>query len=177
MAFLNREAAFTLIDDAITGGCEKLHYSGGIISFVNISTETSRSQQGAIYFSGEQDGVFVEVAIQYNDSYNENVYSYANNIATIEGGSHLTGFRSALTKTVNDYARKYNILKEKDKNLQGEDIREGMCAIISVKLKNPQFEGQTKTKLGNPEVRTVVKQPSMKFAQFLEENPQEHVRS
>ena len=176
MAFLNREAAFTLIDERETpAAVKKLHYSGGIISFVEyLNRNKAVLNKEPIYFSGEQDGVFVEVAIQYNDSYNENVYSYANNIATIEGGSHLTGFRSALTKTVNDYARKYNILKEKDKNLQGEDIREGMCAIISVKLKNPQFEGQTKTKLGNPEVRTVVEATvNESLLNFLEENPQE----
>ncbi|HHX19426.1 MAG TPA: DNA topoisomerase (ATP-hydrolyzing) subunit B [Clostridiaceae bacterium] len=176
MAFLNREAAFTLIDERETPAVvKKLHYAGGIISFVEyLNRNKSVLNETPVYFSGEQDGVFVEVAIQYNDSYNENVYSYANNIATIEGGSHLTGFRSALTKTVNDYARKYNILKEKDKNLQGEDIREGMCAIISVKLKNPQFEGQTKTKLGNPEVRTVVEATvNERLLIFLEENPQE----
>ncbi|MGI6508930.1 MAG: DNA topoisomerase (ATP-hydrolyzing) subunit B [Saccharofermentanales bacterium] len=176
MAFLNREAAFTLIDERDTPAVvKKLHYAGGIISFVEyLNRNKSVLNETPVYFSGEQDGVFVEVAIQYNDSYNENVYSYANNIATIEGGSHLTGFRSALTKTVNDYARKYNILKEKDKNLQGEDIREGMCAIISVKLKNPQFEGQTKTKLGNPEVRSVVEATvNERLLIFLEENPQE----
>lgn len=176
MAFLNREAAFTLIDERETPAVvKKLHYAGGIISFVEyLNRNKSVLNETPVYFSGEQDGVFVEVAIQYNDSYNENVYSYANNIATIEGGSHLTGFRSALTKTVNDYARKYNILKEKDKNLQGEDIREGMCAIISVKLKNPQFEGQTKTKLGNPEVRTVVEATvNERLLIFLEENPQD----
>ncbi|HHW93755.1 MAG TPA: DNA topoisomerase (ATP-hydrolyzing) subunit B [Clostridiaceae bacterium] len=176
MAFLNREAAFTLIDERETPTVmKKLHYSGGIISFVEyLNRNKTVLNKTPVYFSGEQDGVFVEVAIQYNDSYNENVYSYANNIATIEGGSHLTGFRSALTKTVNDYARKYNILKEKDKNLQGEDIREGMCAIISVKLKHPQFEGQTKTKLGNPEVRTVVESTvNERLLVFLEENPQD----
>ena len=111
------------------------------------------------------------MAIQYNDTYVENVYTYANNIATIEGGSHLTGFRSAVTKTVNDYARKYNFLKEKDKNLQGEDIREGMCAILSVKMADPQFEGQTKTRLGNSEVRTVAEAVVGELATFLEENP------
>lgn len=176
MAFLNREAAFTLIDERETPAVvKKLHYSGGIISFVEyLNRNKVVLNKEPIYFSGEQDGVFVEVALQYNDSYNENVYSYANNIATVEGGSHLTGFRSALTKTVNDYARKYNILKEKDKNLQGEDIREGMCAIISVKVKHPQFEGQTKTKLGNPEVRTVVEATvNERLMTFLEENPQE----
>jgi len=175
MAFLNREAAFTLIDSRETPAVVKhLHYAGGIVSFVEyLNRNKAVLNETPVYFSGEQDGVFVEVAIQYNDSYNENVYSYANNIATIEGGSHLTGFRAALTKTVNDYARKYNILKEKDKNLQGEDIREGICAIISVKLKNPQFEGQTKTKLGNPDVRTVVESTvNERMMVFLEENPQ-----
>ena len=112
------------------------------------------------------------MAIKYNDTYVENVYTYANNIATIEGGSHLTGFRSAVTKTVNDYARKYNFLKEKDKNLHGEDIREGMCAILSVKMADPQFEGQTKTRLGNSEVRTVAEAVvGEELATFLEENP------
>ena len=115
---------------------------------------------------------YVEVAIQYNDSYAENVYSYANNIATIEGGTHLTGFRSALTKVVNDYARKYALLKQNDKNLQGEDVREGIGAIISVKLPEPQFEGQTKTKLGNSEIRTAVESVmNDKLAAYFEENP------
>lgn len=175
MAFLNRDVAITLVDDRVSPPVVKhLHYEGGIVSFVEyLNRNKTVLHDTPVYFSAEQDGCFVEVAIQYNDSYAENVYTYANNIATIEGGSHLTGFRSALTKTINDYARKYNILKEKDKNLQGEDIREGMCAIISVKLKNPQFEGQTKTRLGNPEVRTVVESTvNEKLLVYLEENPQ-----
>ncbi len=175
MAFLNRDVAITLIDARVTPHEVKhLHYGGGIVSFVEyLNRNKTVLFDPPIYFYAEQDGCFVEVAIQYNDSYSENVYTYANNIATIEGGSHLTGFRSALTKTINDYARKYNILKEKDKNLQGEDIREGMCAIISVKLKHPQFEGQTKTRLGNPEVRTVVESTvNDKLMVYLEENPQ-----
>ncbi len=174
MAFLNRDVAITLTDERVSPALVKrLHYEGGIVSFVEYLNRNKTAIHGnPIYFHAEQDGCFVEVAIQYNDSYNENVYTYANNIATIEGGSHLTGFRSALTKTINDYARKYNILKEKDKNLQGEDIREGICAIISVKLKNPQFEGQTKTRLGNPEVRTVVESTiNEKLMIYLEENP------
>ncbi|MDD4718187.1 MAG: toprim domain-containing protein, partial [Eubacteriales bacterium] len=115
---------------------------------------------------------FIELAIQYNDSYAESVYSYANNIATVEGGSHMTGFRSALTKVINDYGRKYKFIKDSDKNLQGEDVREGLGAIISVKLPNPQFEGQTKTKLGNAEIRTIVESTvGEKLAVYLEENP------
>ncbi|HZK42049.1 MAG TPA: DNA topoisomerase (ATP-hydrolyzing) subunit B [Clostridia bacterium] len=175
MAFLNRDVAITLIDQRVSPALVKeLHYEGGIVSFVEyLNRNKTTLHTVPIYFYGEQDGCFVEVAIQYNDSYNENVYTYANNIATIEGGSHLTGFRAALTKTLNDYARKYNILKDRDKNLQGEDIREGICAIVSVKLKNPQFEGQTKTRLGNPEVRTVVESTiNEKLMVYLEENPQ-----
>ena len=174
MAFLNSEVAITLVDKRVEPHeVRKLHYEGGIISFVEyLNRNKSVLHKTPIYFSGDQDDVFVEVAIQYNDTYVENVYTYANNIATIEGGSHLTGFRSAITKTVNDYARKYNFLKEKDKNLQGEDIREGMCAIVSVKIANPQFEGQTKTRLGNSEVRTVTEAVAgEEFATFLEENP------
>jgi|LSQX01.3.fsa_nt_gb DNA gyrase subunit B len=174
MAFLNSEVAITLVDKRVEPHeVRKLHYEGGIISFVEyLNRNKSVLHKTPIYFSGDQDDVFVEVAIQYNDTYVENVYTYANNIATIEGGSHLTGFRSAITKTVNDYARKYNFLKEKDKNLQGEDIREGMCAIVSVKIADPQFEGQTKTRLGNSEVRTVTEAVAgEEFATFLEENP------
>lgn len=174
MAFLNSEVAITLVDKRVEPQqVKKLHYEGGIVSFVEyLNRNKNVLHKVPIYFSGEQDDVFVEVAIQYNDTYVENVYTYANNIATIEGGSHLTGFRSAVTKTVNDYARKYNFLKEKDKNLQGEDIREGMCAILSVKMADPQFEGQTKTRLGNSEVRTVAEAVvGEELATFLEENP------
>jgi len=174
MAFLNSEVAITLVDKRVEPQqVKKLHYEGGIVSFVEyLNRNKSVLHKVPIYFSGEQDDVFVEVAIQYNDTYVENVYTYANNIATIEGGSHLTGFRSAVTKTVNDYARKYNFLKDKDKNLQGEDIREGMCAILSVKMADPQFEGQTKTRLGNSEVRTVAEAVvGEELATFLEENP------
>ena len=174
MAFLNSEVAITLVDKrTVPHEVKKLHYEGGIISFVEyLNRNKNVLHKTPIYFFGDQDDVFVDVAIQYNDAYVENVYTYANNIATIEGGSHLTGFRSAVTKTVNDYARKYNFLKEKDRNLQGEDIREGMCAIVSVKIADPQFEGQTKTRLGNAEVRTVTEAVvGEKFATFLEENP------
>jgi DNA gyrase subunit B len=120
----------------------------------------------------KSDTYEVEVAMQYNDSYTENIFSFANNIDTREGGTHLIGFKAALTKVINDYARKFNIIKENDKNLQGEDVREGLTAIISVKLMNPQFEGQTKTKLGNSEMRSIVDSVvTEKLTAFMEENP------
>ncbi|NLB10666.1 MAG: DNA topoisomerase (ATP-hydrolyzing) subunit B [Clostridiaceae bacterium] len=175
MAFLNQGVKINLIDRRGEPRLEKtLFYEGGIVSFVEyLNRHRTALHRPPIYFCNKVDDTFVEVAIQYNDSYAENVYSYANNIATIEGGTHLTGFRSAVTKTVNDYARKYNHLKEGDKNLSGEDIREGMAAIISVKLPEPQFEGQTKSRLGNAEVRTIVESAiNEKFAIYLEENPQ-----
>src|SRR5690606_14262177 len=125
-----------------------------------------------IYIYGKKDGTIVEVAMQYNNTYMENIYSFANNINTQEGGTHLSGFKSALTRVMNEYARKNNFLKEDESNLTGEDVREGLTAVISVKLINPQFEGQTKTKLGNSEVRglteTIV---SNGLEAFLEENP------
>lgn len=174
MAFLNREITINLNDHRETPPIEKkLHYEGGIISFVeylNKNREVLHKQP--IYIATRSGDVFVEVAIQYNDSYSENIYSYANNIATIEGGTHMTGFKSALTKVINDYARKYGMIKPNDKNLQGEDVREGLYAIISVKLPDPQFEGQTKSKLGNSEIRTLVESViNDKLAAYLEENP------
>lgn len=174
MAFLNKEVTINLKDDRQTPPVEKnLHYEGGIVSFVEyLNKHREVLHKVPIYIASQVNDSYVEVAIQYNDSYAENVYSYANNIATIEGGTHLTGFRSALTKVVNDYARKYGMLKQNDKNLQGEDVREGIGAIISVKLPEPQFEGQTKTKLGNSEIRTMVESVmNDKLAAFLEENP------
>lgn len=174
MAFLNKEVTINLTDARENPPVVKnLHYEGGIISFVEyLNKHREVLHKVPIYISNTVNDSFVEVAIQYNDSYAENVYSYANNIATIEGGTHLTGFRSALTKVVNDYARKYGLLKQNDKNLQGEDVREGIGAIISVKLPEPQFEGQTKTKLGNSEIRTMVESVmNDKLASYMEENP------
>jgi DNA gyrase subunit B len=174
MAFLNKEITINLCDDRQEPPVSKnLHYDGGIISFVEyLNKHREVLHKVPIYISSKFNDSFVEVAIQYNDSYTENVYSYANNIATIEGGTHLTGFRSALTKVINDYARKYGMLKQNDKNLAGEDVREGIGAIISVKLPEPQFEGQTKTKLGNSEIRTAVESVmNDRLATFLEENP------
>ncbi len=174
MAFLNSEITIILRDERKTVPVEKiLHYDGGIISFVEyLNKHREALHKPPIYIATKSGDTFVEVAIQYNDSYAENVYSYANNIATIEGGTHLTAFKSALTKVVNDYARKYGMLKASDKNLQGEDVREGIGAIISVKLPEPQFEGQTKTKLGNAEIRTLVEGIiNEKLSAYLEENP------
>lgn len=174
MAFLNREITINLRDDREEEPVVKnLHYDGGIISFVEyLNRHREALHKPPIYIAQRSGDSFVEVSIQYNDSFAENVYSYANNIATIEGGTHLTGFKSALTKVINDYARKYKYIKEGDKNLQGEDAREGLGAIISVKLPEPQFEGQTKSKLGNAEIRTMVESVvGEKFSQYLEENP------
>lgn len=150
-----------------------LHYEGGIRSYVEyLNRKETVLHEQPIYVCGKKDDAFAEIAMQYNDSYVENIYSYANNINTHEGGTHLTGFRSAITKVFNDYARKYNILKESDKNLAGEDVREGLTAIISVKLHEPQFEGQTKEKLGNSEIRGLVEKViGERLAAFLEENP------
>jgi DNA gyrase subunit B len=174
MAFLNKEITIRLIDARTEPHIEKiLHYDGGIISFVEyLNKHKEVLHKLPIYIASRNGDCFIEVAIQYNDTYAENVYSYANNIATIEGGTHMTGFKAAMTKVINDYARKYGFIKPNDKNLQGEDVREGLGAIISVKLPEPQFEGQTKTKLGNSEIRTMVENViNDKMTAFLEENP------
>lgn len=174
MAFLNKEVRIILTDDRQELPVVKnLHYEGGIVSFVEyLNKNRGALHKPPIYIAAKYEDNFIELAIQYNDSYAESVYSYANNIATVEGGSHMTGFRSALTKVINDYGRKYKFIKDSDKNLQGEDVREGLGAIISVKLPNPQFEGQTKTKLGNAEIRTIVESTvGEKLAVYLEENP------
>jgi len=174
MAFLNNHITITLIDKREEE--EKkvvLHYEGGISSFVeyiNKNKETIHPE--IIFFETKKDDIEIQVAMQYTDSFNENVFSYANNIATTEGGTHVTGFKSAITKVINDYARKHNYLKENDRNLSGEDVREGLTAIISVKLTNPQFEGQTKTKLGNAEIRSFTESVvTEKLSCILEENP------
>lgn len=178
MAFLNPVITITLRDLRTDPMHEVvLHYRGGIVSFVEyLNRNKTALHEPPIYLASQTDSdthTFVEIAMQYNDSYNENVYTYANDIATVEGGSHLTGFRSALTKCINDYARKYNFMREKDANFTGEDVREGLSAIISVKLPEPQFEGQTKTKLGNSEIRGLVESTiNEKLAAYLEENPQ-----
>ena len=173
LAFLNAGIRIELTDKRGEGQSRVFHYEGGIRSFIeylNKNREVLFPQP--LYFSGVKDGTSVEVAMQYNDGYSENVFSFANNINTFEGGTHLEGFKRALTRVVNDYGRKAKILKDNDANLTGEDIREGMTAVISVKLVEPQFEGQTKTKLGNSEVRGYVDTIfSDGLATFLEENP------
>lgn len=172
LAFLNKGLRIILIDER-EGTTKELHYDGGIASFVKYLNRTKVAlHPEPIYILAEKDTTSLEVAIQYNDSYVESIYSFANNIGTQEGGTHLVGFKSALTRTINDYARKYNLIKQNENNLSGEDVREGLVAIISVKLIDPQFEGQTKTKLGNTEIRGLVE--SLVFeglTVFLEENP------
>ena len=156
-AFLNAGLRINLIDRR---GPEPvladLCYEGGISSFVAYLNKSKGILHDVISISGEKDGSIAEIALQYNTTYNENILSFANNINTVDGGMHELGFKNALTKVINDYARKHNYLKADDKNLAGEDVREGLTAIISVKLENPQFEGQTKTKLGNSEIRALV---------------------
>lgn len=172
MAFLNKGIKITL-EDKRTDTRKDFHYTGGIKSFVEYINRNKNSlHKNVIYFEAEKDFTTVEIAMQYTDGYSENVFTFANNINTAEGGSHLSGFRSALTRTVNDYARKYGFLKDKDENLSGEDIREGMSAIVSVKLPEPQFEGQTKGKLGNSETKGIVESLTNEYlSNFMEENP------
>lgn len=174
MAFLNKGIRIRLYDDRGEERVEKnLHYEGGIVSFVQyINKDKEVLHDLPIYIEGSKDASTCEIAMQYNDRYVENIFSYANNIATTEGGTHLTGFKAAITKVINDYGRKYNMIKENDKNLMGEDVREGLTAIVSVKLLEPQFEGQTKTKLGNSDIRSLVENVvSEKLTNFMEENP------
>ncbi|MDO4395725.1 MAG: DNA topoisomerase (ATP-hydrolyzing) subunit B [Clostridia bacterium] len=174
MAFLNKGIKITLADER-EGKKKKevFHYEGGIIEFVkHLNSNKETINPDVVYFEVKKNNMEVEVALQYTDRYNELVLSYANNINTTEGGTHLAGFRSAITKTFNEYAKKSKLLKEKDGSLAGEDVREGLTAVISVKLTEPQFEGQTKTKLGNTEMRGFVESATSEnvFA-FLEENP------
>ena len=153
---------------------EKYHYEGGIKEFVSyLNKSTSPLYSDVIYCEGSRNNVYVEIAMQHNDSYNESSYSFVNNINTPEGGTHLTGFRNAITKTFNDYARKNKFLKDSDENLSGEDIREGLTSIVSIKIEEPQFEGQTKQKLGNTEARNAVEYLlSEKLTYYLEQNPE-----
>ena len=174
MAFLNAGVKIVLVDNRKEEANQiVLHYEGGIKSYVEyLNRKENVLHDEPIYIYGSKDSSIVEIAMQYNDSYVENIYCYANNIINPDGGTHLTGFRSALTKVFNDYGKAHNFLKEKDKNLAGEDVREGLTAIISVKLENPQFEGQTKEKLGNSDIRTLVeKVVNEKLEVFFEENP------
>jgi DNA gyrase subunit B len=172
-AFLTRGLRICLIDERADGETVEFHYEGGIRDFVtHVNAKKDPIHKRIVYFEGESDQGAVEVAMQWNASYQDSVYTFANNINTHEGGAHLSGFKAALTGTLNRSARQLGLLKEKEENLDGEDVREGLAAVISVKLRDPQFEGQTKTKLGNPGVRGLVEQTvNEKLAQFLEENP------
>lgn len=173
-AFLNKGLKISLTDEReLEPRREEYRYAGGIIDFVKfLNDKRDTLHHKVIYFEAEAAEGTLEVAMQWNTSYSDSVLAFANNINTHEGGTHLEGFRSALTRTINDYARRQNILKEKDDNLSGEDIREGLTAIVSVKLRDPQFEGQTKTKLGNTEMRGFVQSTVMQhLAEYLEEHP------
>ncbi len=174
-AFLTSGLRITLIDERGEGHRAEFHYDGGIVDFVKYLNENRDPvHKKVISFSGEREEGAVEVAMQWNSSYQESVFSFANNINTIEGGSHLAGFRQALTGVLNTYARDKGELKDKDENLTGEDVREGLTAVISAKLTDPQFEGQTKTKLGNPGMQGFVNSiVNARLAEFLEENPQD----
>ncbi len=177
MAFLTKGLKIVLTDLRVEEGEEPIvrefHYEGGIKEFVTyLNRSKTPLYQDILYFEGTKNGVYVEVAMQHNDSYTESSYSFVNNINTPEGGTHLVGFRNALTKTFNDYARNNKLLKESETNLTGDDIREGLTAIVSVKIEDPQFEGQTKQKLGNTEARSAVDNiVSEQLTYFLEQNP------
>ena len=172
LAFLNKGVRI-IIKDERDDKHNDYCFDGGIVSFVEYLNKNKHVlYEKPIYFQSEKDTSTVEIAMQYNDSYNENVLTFANNIPTHEGGTHLMGFKTGLTRVMNDYGKRFNILKDTDANLSGEDIREGLTAIISVKMKNPLFEGQTKTKLGNSEIRTLVDGAiAEELKAFLEENP------
>ncbi|MGI6695341.1 MAG: DNA topoisomerase (ATP-hydrolyzing) subunit B [Christensenellales bacterium] len=174
MAFLNKGIRIDITDErADPVDARSFHYEGGIREFVKFLNKNKTALfDEPIYMEGIKNRVAVEVALQYNDSYQENVYAFANNVRTPEGGTHLIGFYAALTRTINDYGRRYKFLKEADANLKGEDVRESLAAVVSVKLEEPQFEGQTKSKLGNSEVRGVVDSlVGEQLGSFLEENP------
>lgn len=173
LAFLNSGLTIILNDERQENRSESFQYEGGIRSFVehlNRNRETLHTPP--IYMQDEREGLKVEIAIQYNDSFSSNIYSFANNIHTHEGGTHESGFKAALTRVINDYSRRHNILKENDNNLTGDDVREGLTGIISVKIADPQFEGQTKTKLGNSEARSITESLFVEhLSTYLEENP------
>jgi DNA gyrase subunit B len=177
-AFLTRGLKIELVDERAGGQKDTFHYEGGIVDFVaHLNENKDPLHRKTVFFENETEDGQVEVAMQWNSSYQESIFSFANNINTHEGGSHLSGFRSALTRTLNAYARSKGLLKEKDENLTGDDVREGLTAVISVKLADPQFEGQTKTKLGNPPIEGLVKESvNRKLGEFFEENPGEAKR-
>ena len=172
LAYLNHGISITIRDER-DGREDVFYFEGGIVSFVEyLNRNKEVLHPEPVYIAARKDDSSVEVALQYNDSYTENIYTFANNIATMEGGVHLTGFKNGITRAVNDYARKFGQLKASDPNLAGEDVREGITAVISVKLTEPQFEGQTKTKLGNAEIRSIVESALYEgISIYFEENP------
>jgi len=171
LAFLNKDITIKLIDER-TKEEETYHYKGGLFEFIKYLDETRTPLHKTIYFEGEKDGVPIELAFQYNDGFQENIFTYVNNINTHEGGTHLVGFKTALTRTLNNFAAKNNLIKDGKITLIGDDFREGLTAVLSVKVAEPQFEGQTKTKLGNSEVKSAVETfIGEKLSEYLEENP------
>lgn len=174
LAFLNKGITITLTDERVDDRSESFHFAGGIIEYVEfLDKDKDKINSKPIYLEGEKNTVIVELAMQYCDTYSENIFTYVNNINTEEGGTHLSGFRKALTRTINAYARKNNILKDNEDALSGEDVREGLTAVLSLKVQNPQFESQTKIKLGNSEVMPIVDNlVGDTLAEFMEENPQ-----
>ena len=174
LAFLNKGITISLTDERAEDKSETFHFAGGIIEYVEfMDKDKDKINPMPIYLEGEKNAVIVEVAMQYCDTYSENIFTYVNNINTEEGGTHLSGFRKALTRTINAYARKTNMLKENEDALSGDDVREGLTAVLSLKVQNPQFESQTKIKLGNSEVMPIVDNlVGDTLAEFMEENPQ-----
>lgn len=174
LAFLNKGITISLTDERAENKSETFHFAGGIIEYVEfMDKDKDKINPKPIYLEGEKNAVIVEVAMQYCDTYSENIFTYVNNINTEEGGTHLSGFRKALTRTINAYARKTNMLKENEDALSGDDVREGLTAVLSLKVQNPQFESQTKIKLGNSEVMPIVDNlVGDTLAEFMEENPQ-----
>ncbi|MCP2520003.1 DNA topoisomerase (ATP-hydrolyzing) subunit B [Candidatus Aminicenantes bacterium AC-335-B20] len=172
LSFLNR-GVYISIEDERTGKKHEFQYNGGICEFVeHLNQNKNVLHSKPIYISGEKNGTIVEIAIQYNNSYTETIYSFVNNINTTEGGTHLSGFKAALTRTINTYAQAHNLIKDFKEGFTGDDTREGLCAVISLKMKNPQFEGQTKTKLGNSEIKGIVESlVNEKLSAYFEENP------
>lgn len=174
LAFLNKGITISLTDERAEDKSETFHFAGGIIEYVEfMDKDKDKINPKPIYLEGEKNAIIVEVAMQYCDTYSENIFTYVNNINTEEGGTHLSGFRKALTRTINAYARKTNMLKENEDALSGDDVREGLTAVLSLKVQNPQFESQTKIKLGNSEVMPIVDNlVGDTLAEFMEENPQ-----
>jgi len=171
LSFLNK-GLYIKIEDERSDKSNEFHYKGGIISFIEYINQNKDPITKIIYFDGEKEDIYIEIALQYNDGYNENIFSFVNNINTYDGGSHIIGFKAGLTRCLNSYISSNNYFKNIKINLNGDDVREGLCAVISIKMNNPQFEGQTKAKLGNSEVKGIIESfLNERLSIFLEENP------